>query len=80
MPESAPQPINALTPEQEARKQRYLTNIESVQNSDLEELYPSEMKKREWIEVKDEAELTEARGELGYLKTLVSPSQYGLFS
>lgn len=79
MPEKQPQPNNALTPEEEARKQRYLTNLENIQNSELEDLYPPEMKKREWVEITDEAELNQAKEQMRFLKNEIPPQLYGLF-
>lgn len=79
MRERRPRPESELTPEQEARKQRYLTNIENVQNSELEDLYPPEMKKREWTEVTDEVELNQARGQMRFLKNEIPPELYGLY-
>lgn len=68
-----------LTAEQETRSQRYRASLEHIQNSELEDLYPPEMKQREWTEVTDEAELHEARGKLGNLKSDVPPKLYGLY-
>lgn len=81
MKEGEPRPGSELTPEQEARKQRYLTNLENIQNSELEDLYPQEMKKREWEEITDEKRLKEARERMTlYVKNLIPQEVYGLYA
>lgn len=72
-------PEKALTPEQEARKKRYLLNLENVQNGKPEDFYPPEMKKREWVEITDERELNEARKQLGFVAKEVPAEIYGLY-
>lgn len=80
MREGEPRPANSLTPEQEERKARYFNNLENIQNSNLEELYPPEMEKREWLEVTGEEELNQAKKQLDYsLANEVSPQLYGLY-
>jgi hypothetical protein len=79
MSETEPRSENLLTQEQEMRKQRYLSNLENLQNSDWEEMYPTEMQKCEWTEVTDERELRQAREQPGFLVTDVPNQLYGLY-
>lgn len=69
----------ALTPQEAARKQRYLTNLENLQSSDLEDLYPPEMEKREWMEVTDEQEVQQAREQMRNLTSEIPKTLYGLY-
>lgn len=79
MNEKEPRSNDALTLEEEARKQRYLTNLENIQNSDLEDLYPPEMEKREWLEVTDKNELRQAREPMRLLSSEIPEALYGLY-
>ncbi len=79
MSEKEPRPGTLLTPEQEARKQRYRTNLENLQNTNLEELYPPEMARREWSEVTDEEELNQAKEHLRLLANKIPRELYGLY-
>lgn len=79
MSEREPRPDHSLTPEQEARKQRYLANLENIQNSNLEDLYPPEVERREWSEVTDAEELKQAREQLRFLANEIPRELYGLY-
>jgi len=66
--------------ELEKRRLRYLANLDALQMSDMEKIYPAEMKKREWSEITDGAEIEKFRPKpLIVMNQIISKGLYGVF-
>lgn len=72
-----------LSPEQQAekqaRKERFLQNMENLQNANLEDLYPPEIQARKWEEVTQEEDIKQFWKSLGGTGKYLSTTSYRLY-